>query len=48
VLADVRAVALIGRHWLARDWAVTYALHRTRQGGFHTRNGLRIGVQHAY
>lgn len=47
-LADVRAVALNGRHWLSRNWAFTYVASSTRQGNFYTRNGLRIGVQYSF
>jgi YaiO family outer membrane protein len=47
-LADVRAVALVGRHWLRDDWALTYAISRTRQGSFYDRNGVRLGVQYAF
>lgn len=48
VLADVRSAALVGRHWLRNDWALTYTIARTRQGNFYTRTGLRLGVQHAF
>lgn len=47
-LADVKSVALTGRHWVSRDWAFTYVLNSTQQGDFYTRNGLRIGVQHIF
>lgn len=47
-LADVKSVALTGRHWISRDWAFTYVLNSTQQGDFYTRNGLRIGVQHIF
>ena len=48
VLADVRSVALIGRHWVRGDWGLTYAITRTRQGSFYNRNGVRLGVQYAF
>ncbi|MBU0588312.1 MAG: YaiO family outer membrane beta-barrel protein [Gammaproteobacteria bacterium] len=47
-LANVSTTALYGRHWISRDWALTYALNSTRQGDFYTRNGLRFGVQHIF
>ena len=47
-LADVRSMALVGRHWVRDDWAVTYAISRTRQGSFYDRNGVRLGVQYAF
>ncbi|MBT2326859.1 YaiO family outer membrane beta-barrel protein [Variovorax paradoxus] len=48
VLADVRTIALIGRHWFDPAWALTYALERTRQGDFYNRSGVRVGVQYSF
>lgn len=48
VLTDVRALALVGRHWATPNWAFTYALSRTRQGDLYTRNGLQVGAQYAF
>jgi YaiO family outer membrane protein len=48
VLADVRTVALTGRHWFDPAWALTYALERTRQGTFYSRSGIRLGVQYSF
>lgn len=47
-LADVKSIALTGRHWVRRDWAFTYVLNSTQQGDYYSRNGLRIGVQHIF
>ncbi len=47
-LADVRSVALVGRHRLDRAWSVNYALSRTRQGDFYSRTGFSAGVQHNF
>ncbi len=47
-LADVRSVALVGRHRLGPGWSATYALSRTRQGSFYSRTGFSAGVQHNY
>jgi YaiO family outer membrane protein len=47
-LIDVRAVAIIGQHWLNRHWALTYAVNRTRQGTFYTRRGVDVGIQYAF
>lgn len=48
VLAEVRSVALVGRHQIGAGWALIYAISRTRQGDFYTRTGGRLGVQHAF
>jgi len=47
-LIDVRAVAIIGQHWLNRNWALTYALNHTRQGALYTRRGVDVGIQYAF
>jgi YaiO family outer membrane protein len=44
-LADVRSLALVGRHRLDPRWSLTYALSRTRQGDFYRRTGFSAGVQ---
>jgi len=44
-LADVRSLALVGRHRIDRGWSLTYALSRTRQGSFYRRTGFSAGVQ---
>jgi YaiO family outer membrane protein len=47
-LTDVRALALTGRHWLDRRWALAWALDHTRQGNLYNRNGLSLGAQYAF
>lgn len=47
-LADVRSLALVGRHRLAAHWSLSYAANRTRQGRFYRRTGLGAGVQHDF
>lgn len=47
-LTDVRSVALAGRHWLDRHWAVTWSAGRTRQGDLYSRNGVSLGAQYAF
>lgn len=47
-LASVNAAALVGRHWLDRQWAVSYGIIRTRQGEIYTRNGINLGLQYAF
>ena len=47
-LTSLHSAAVVGRHWLNRDWAVNYSFGRTRQGDFYTRNGISIGLQYAF
>lgn len=47
-LTDVRSVALTGRHWLDRNWAIAYGASHTRQGNLYSRNGINLGVQYAF
>lgn len=44
-LADVRSLALVGRHPLGRGLAISFALNRARQGGSYNRTGVNVGVQ---
>lgn len=48
VLADVRSVALVGRHALSAQRTLRWGLERTRQGDFHTRTGASVALQHAF
>lgn len=48
VLTDVKATALLGRHWINHQWAVNYALSHTRQGGLYTKKSARLGVQNVF
>lgn len=48
LLADVRATALLGRHWLSPQWAVNYALSHTRQGSFYNRNSIYLGAEYVF
>ena len=48
VLADVRSIALLGRHHLTERWALTYAITRVEQGTFYTRTGGRLGAQYSF
>jgi YaiO family outer membrane protein len=47
-ITSVNAAALIGRHWFHRQWAVSYGVSRTRQGDIYSRNGINLGLQHAF
>lgn len=45
---EVEALAVLGRHWLDRDWAVSYELLRHEQGTLYRRQGLRLGLRRAF
>ncbi|WP_420476195.1 YaiO family outer membrane beta-barrel protein [Noviherbaspirillum sp. ST9] len=47
-LTSLRSAAVVGRHWLNRDWAVNYSAGHTRQGDFYSRNGISLGLQYAF
>lgn len=48
VTSDIRAVALVGRHWLDAHWALAYELGWHEQGDFYRRRGLRLGIRRAF
>lgn len=45
---DVRNWTLSGRHWFARDWAVTYEALTERYGNLTRRDGLRLGLRYRF
>ena len=45
--ASVRSTVLYGRHWLERDWALTYTLGRTRQGD-SIRDSAGVGLRYRF
>lgn len=47
-VADGRNWTLSGRHWFARDWAVTYDLLSYRLGELDRREGLRLGLRYRF
>lgn len=48
VTSEVRAVALVGRHWLDGAWALSYEAIAHEQGDFYRRRGLRLGLRRAF
>ena len=44
---SVRSVALFGRHWLTRDWALGYGIGHTVQGE-STRRSANIGLRYRF
>ena len=47
VKTPVQSTAVFGRHWFARDWAITYSVGRTRQGA-STRDALGVGLRYRF
>lgn len=47
-LADVRSLAVFGRHQISPSWSLSYALARTRQGSFYNQNSVRLGAQYLF
>ena len=48
IASDVRAFAVLGRHWLTAAWAVTWELGTHEQGELYRRTGARLGVRHRF
>lgn len=48
ISTEVRDWTLTGRHWLSRDWAVAYELLYHEQGTLYRRQGVRLGLRHAF
>jgi YaiO family outer membrane protein len=48
ISSDVRAVSLIGRHWISPAWALSYELGAHEQGDLYTRRGGRLGLRYRF
>ena len=48
VASQVRALALQGRHGLSDAWALQWGLGYVRQGDFHDRRWLQLGLRRAF
>jgi YaiO family outer membrane protein len=48
IVSDVRAFALLGRHWLTPAWALTWELGTHEQGDLYRRTGGRLGLRHRF
>lgn len=48
ISSDVRAFAVLGRHWLTGAWAVTWELGTHEQGELYRRTGARLGLRHRF
>lgn len=44
----VRSLSLAGRHEFAPNWFLSYEWLTQHQGDLYTRNGLRLGIRHAF
>jgi YaiO family outer membrane protein len=45
---DVRAAAVVGRHWIHPTWFVTYEAAVHEQGDFYTRRRTSVGLGHRF
>lgn len=48
ITSDVRAVALLGRHWITPGWALTWEAGTHEQGDLYRRTGVRLGLRHHF
>lgn len=48
VTTDVKSLTLIGRHWVAARWALSYELFAQDHSGLYRRDGMRLGIRHAF
>jgi YaiO family outer membrane protein len=46
--ADIRAAAVVGRHWIRPTWFVTYDAVVHEQGAFYTRRRMSVGLAHRF
>jgi YaiO family outer membrane protein len=46
--SDVRDLTINGRHWLTRDWALSWDLVAHEQGTLYRREGFRLGLRYRF
>lgn len=46
--STVTVLAVAGRHWLDRDWALSYEVTLLDQGELYRRRGLQLGLRRAF
>lgn len=47
-VTDVRSAVLVGRHWFAPAWAISWEVGQHRAIDRYTRNAVRLGVRHEF
>lgn len=48
LITDVRSYVLRGRHWITPEWAISFEALHHEQGSLYTRQGVRLGLRHAF
>jgi YaiO family outer membrane protein len=48
IFFNVTSIALNGRHWVNKDWALSWSLGSTRQDTAYTRTGGTLGLRRAF
>lgn len=48
ITSDVRALNLVGRHWLTSSWALSWELGTHEQGDLYRRTGGKLGLRHRF
>ncbi|HXR59652.1 MAG TPA: YaiO family outer membrane beta-barrel protein [Burkholderiales bacterium] len=48
ISTDVRNLTLTGRHWMTRDWALSWDVVAHEQGTLYRRQGFRLGLRYRF
>ncbi|MGB5542246.1 MAG: YaiO family outer membrane beta-barrel protein [Gammaproteobacteria bacterium] len=46
--SNTRTLGVLGRHWLNRDWALSWSASWQRQGDVYNRGGVRVGLRRKF
>lgn len=46
--SDVHGWGVLGRHWIAPDWALSYEIASQTQGSLYRRQGARVGLRYRF
>ena len=48
IVTDIRAISVVGRHWLTPNWALAWEIGTHEQGDFYRRTGGRLGLRYSF
>lgn len=48
LVTEIRAIAVVGRHWVTPKWALAWEVGTHEQGDFYRRTGGRLGLRYSF
>lgn len=48
IVTEIRAITVVGRHWLTPKWALAWEVGTHEQGDYYRRGGGRLGLRYSF